>query len=332
MTIPIAGFTQTHFDGKRFVNPFPTFQERTRFDLFRWLVWDRITGKRPAEKGENVLFSAAKTKVMWLKKNRDRFSVTWIGHSTLLIQLDGMNILTDPIFSKRSSPFSFIGPKRLVPPGIPLDSLPSIDLVVISHDHYDHLDKKTIKFLGNKPFYLVPLGVGNILKSWGITRYAEKDWGDETEINGLKIICTPAQHFSGRSLFGQNSTLWVSWLLQGQNVTFYFGGDTGYFSGFSEIGRQYGPIHFAALPIGAYAPRWFMKSVHMNPEEALTAFKELKAREFIPIHWGTFRLTDEPMAEPMERLIKKAEERSLEKRIRIFKHGETKMPHGEAEL
>lgn len=317
----------THFDGNHYFNPFPTFQVRGNLDILKWMIWDRITGKRPPINVTAPEFMKGENDPDWLRQNRTQCSITWIGHSTLLIQLDGVNILTDPIFSKRSSPFSFIGPKRIMSPGLALDSLPKIDLIVISHDHYDHFDKKTIKSLGNKPFYVVPMGVGRILHSWGITHYAEMDWGNQIVFNKIEIICTPAQHFSGRSPFNQNGTLWASWLLKSPSVTFYFGGDTGYFPGFTDIARQYGPIDFAALPIGAYAPRWFMKSVHMNPQDALKAFNDLQAKILIPIHWGTFRLSDEPMDEPPRLLEQNARAMGIDNRIWLLKHGETKLKY-----
>ncbi len=325
MALQSSVIAQPHYDGTHYFNPFPTFQKRGNLDILKWMIWDRITGKRPPNPQKMPEFAMGANDPNWLRQNKNQFSVTWIGHSTLLIQTDGMNILTDPVFSERCSPFPFIGPKRVMPPSPPLDSLPSVDLVVISHDHYDHLDKRTIKTLGNKPFYVVPLGVGKILRSWGITHFAELGWGDQIVFNKMEIICTPAQHFSGRTPLNQNKTLWASWLLKSASVTFYFGGDTGYFPGFTEIAQKYGAIDFAALPIGAYAPRWFMKPVHMNPQEALKAFKDLDARIFIPIHWGTFKLADEPMDEPPNVLRQKASELSIEDRIWFFKHGETKI-------
>ncbi len=316
---------QPHFDGHRYFNPFPTFKNRNAWDVAKWLLWDHIRAKRQKGHTNSFQWEEGQHDPSWLSRNRKQFSVTWIGHSTLLIQMQGLNILTDPIFSKRASPFSFIGPRRLVPPGLAFDDLPPIDLVIISHDHYDHLDKRTIKRLGNKPFYVVPLGVGAILRSWGIYHFREMDWRDKIEFNGLEIICTPAQHFSGRSPFRQNSTLWASWLLKSRTLSFYFGGDTGYFPGFKGIAQVYGPIDFAALPIGAYAPRWFMKAVHLDPEDALKAFKDLQAAILIPIHWGTFDLADEAPTQPLEVLKQKARMQGLSDRIWFFKYGETKI-------
>ncbi len=315
---------QPHFDGHRYFNPFATFQSRSKWATLKWLVWDHTIAKKRTAAMEHPDFEMGHNDAQWLAQNRQQFSLTWIGHSTLLIQMQGVNILTDPIFSERASPLSFVGPKRIMPPGLPFKALPPIDLVLISHDHYDHLDKNTILRLGNNPFYIVPLGVGKILRSWGITHYVEADWGDEIKFDKMEIICAPAQHFSGRTPFGQNTTLWAGWILKGASQTFYFAGDTGYFRGFSEIAQAYGPIDFAALPIGAYAPRWFMRPVHLDPEEALQAFKDLRANIFVPIHWGTFNLADELPQEPVKILQRKARMLGLDDRIWLFKHGETK--------
>ncbi len=321
-----TSFAQKQFDGKQFFNPFPDFEQRGFGDVFRWIVWDRLRGKRPAHNPEDYKFELKPNNGGYLKNNSDDFSVTWIGHSTLLIQMNGMNILTDPIFSDRCSPVQFVGPKRVVAPGISLDSLPPIDLVVISHDHYDHLDKNTIKALGNKTFYVVPLGVGEILKSWGITNFQELDWWSAITFNQIRIVCTPAQHFSGRKPLRKNKTLWASWLLKGKQFTFYYGGDSGYFPGYREISEREGPVHVAALPIGAYEPRWFMSPVHTNPQEALKAFLDLQARIFIPIHWGTFILSDEALTAPPEVLRQEAREMKIDsERVRILKHGETQI-------
>ncbi len=315
---------QPHFNGQQFYNPFPGFESRDFGDLFRWLVIDRVTGKRPTLP-DSYHFELADNDGRYLRTNRSDVTVTWIGHSTLLIQNDGLNILTDPIWSQRASPLSFAGPKRMVPPGIPLDSLPKIDVVLISHDHYDHLDKQTIRRLGNRPLYLVPLGVGALLKSWGIDHYVEMDWWDEFRFNGVLFACTPAQHFSGRTLFDRNRRLWCSWVISGKEARIYFGGDSGYFPDYAKIGRQYGPFDLAALPIGAYRPRWFMSPVHMSPGEAVRAFVDLQARIFIPIHWGTFPLSDEPLTEPPQLLLKKAKQKGLDaNRFWILKHGETR--------
>ncbi len=313
-----------HHTSDGFANPDPGYIDRGFKDFLKWSVVDRLAGKKP-DKPENYNFEMISNDGQFLRENTEEFTVTWIGHSTLLIQIDGINILTDPIWSERCSPVNFAGPKRHVPPGLAFDDLPEIDVVLISHDHYDHLDKATIKMLGNKPLYLVPLGVGAILRDWGMTRYSEMDWWDSMKFNGVEIVCVPAQHFSGRSLFNRNKTLWSGWVVRGKNQNFYFAGDTGYFPGFKEIGKRYGPFDLAALPIGAYLPRWFMGPVHLSPDEAVDAYIDLRAKKFVAIHWGTFELADEPLDEPPKALAQALKEKKLsDNDFWVLNHGETR--------
>jgi len=317
-------FAQPHFDGQKFFNPFPEFEERGFSDLAKWMIWERLSGQKP-HLPDHYNFENARPDTAFLKKNHTTFAVTWIGHSTLLIQMDGQNILTDPIWSERASPLPFLGPKRVTPPAIPFKDLPPVDVVVISHDHYDHLDKPTILRLGNKPLYLVPLGVGAILKSWGIDHYQELDWWDEFVYNKIRFTCTPAQHFSGRTPLDRNQSLWASWVIRGNHQNIYFGGDTGYFPGFAEIANRLGPFDLAALPIGAYRPRWFMSPVHMDPAQAVQAWQDLKARIFLPIHWRTFQLADEPLDEPPQLLRRELHKHHLDKNLFwILLPGETR--------
>jgi len=315
---------QAHFDGQKFFNPYPGFEERGVGDLAKWMIWDRLTDQKPS-RPDRYDFDNARAHVAFLKENHTALTITWVGHSTLLIQMDGQNILTDPIWSDRASPLQFLGPKRFTPPGIPFRDLPPVDVVIISHDHYDHLDKKTILKLGNAPLYLVPLGVGDLLKSWGIDHYQELDWWDEFVFNKIRFTCTPAQHFSGRTPFDRNQRLWAGWAIRGRMHNLYFGGDSGYFPGFLDIGERLGPFDLAALPIGAYRPRWFMAPVHMDPAQAVQAWQDLKARIFLPIHWRTFQLADEPLDEPPRLLHREIEKRHLEENLFwILKPGETR--------
>jgi N-acyl-phosphatidylethanolamine-hydrolysing phospholipase D len=228
-------------------------------------------------------------------------SITWIGHSTMLVRMDGATFLTDPIFSERASPFGFAGPKRLVPPGVPLDALPPIDFVLVSHDHYDHCDEPSLHALAARgvPF-VVPRGIGAIVADNG-GRATELDWWESVTIAGLRVHCTPAQHFSGRGLADGNHRLWASWVVEGPTHRFFHSGDTGYFAGFAEIGERLGPIDLAAIAIGAYDPPEMMQPVHINPEEALRAARDLHAVRVLGMHWGTFDLTDEPLDEPPRR-------------------------------
>ena len=315
-----------------FKNPWPGFEDRGMVDVLRWGVWDRIVGNKPETK-DNYDFPLVENDGRFLRENTSEFTVTWVGHSTLLIQLDGVNILTDPVWSERSSPVQWAGPKRHVKPGIDFENLPEIDLVIISHDHYDHLDKNTIERLGNRPFYLVPLGIGEFLKGEGINHYEEKDWGDSISFNKLEIICTPAQHFSGRKGFDKNRTLWASWVIRGKSAKIYFGGDSGYFPGYVEIGEKYGPFDMAMLPIGAYLPRWFMHPMHMDPADAVQAYLDLKADIFVPLHWGVFELSDEPLDEPPQKLMEEVNKAGLDSsKFWIFKHGETRIVENEKKI
>jgi N-acyl-phosphatidylethanolamine-hydrolysing phospholipase D len=254
-------------------------------------------------------------------------SITWIGHSTLLVQMDGTNILTDPQWSERASPVSWGGPRRLSSPGLAFEDLPRIEFVLISHDHYDHLDLNTVKRLAeaHDPLFLVPLG----LKAWfadnGMRRVEELDWWQEREYRGVRFVCVPAQHFSQRTLWDGNKRLWASWAVLSAKRKFYFAGDTGYFGGFKEAGQRLGPFDLAAIPIGAYVPPEIMKAVHTTPEEAVQAFIDLDARTLLGIHWGTFDLAEEPLDEPPQRLLAEVHRRTIDPaRAWIFKLGETR--------
>ena len=316
--------SQDHHTEDGFRNPYPGFEERGFQDVFKWAVIDRLAGKRP-RRPHTYNFPVISNDGRYLRENNSEFSITWVGHSTLLIQVDGLNILTDPIWSDRASPLQFAGPKRYVPPGLAFDDLPDIDVVIISHDHYDHLDQETIKKLGNKPYYFVPLGVGEILSGWGIKNFVELDWWDSNKLNSIEFICLPAQHFSGRTPTDRNKTLWASWLIKTKSKKIYFVGDSGYFPGYAEIGEKYGPIDFAALPIGAFRPVWFMGPIHMSPAQALQASRDLKADTFIPIHWGTFDLADDLLDEPPRLLNEEIKNSEItDEHFWVLKHGETR--------
>jgi N-acyl-phosphatidylethanolamine-hydrolysing phospholipase D len=232
------------------------------------------------------------------KPDAGKIQVTWVGHSTVLLQMAGMNILTDPVFGDRASPVGFAGPARLSPPGLPMDALPAIDLVLVSHDHYDHLDKTTIRRLAGEPKYLVPLGLRTWFDGQGIASADELDWWQGAAVGPLEIWCVPARHFSGRNPFRQDRTLWCGWIIRGGGRTVYFAGDTGFSPHFMEIRRRFGPMDVSFLPIGAYRPRWFMEPMHLDPPQAVQAHAILGSGRSIPIHWGTFRQSREPMAEP----------------------------------
>lgn len=229
-------------------------------------------------------------------------TVRWFGHSSVLIEIEGKRILTDPIWSERASPVSFAGPKRFAPPAIDLDKLPPIDAVVISHDHYDHLDAATITALKDKAVFFVPLGVGAHLEAWGVEpgRIRDMDWWQEADLDGVRIACTPSRHFSGRSFDDRNHTLWASWSIVGATRRVFFSGDTGLHPDFEEIGNRYGPFDITLLESGAYNSRW--ADMHMGPEQAVIAHRALRGKVMVPIHWGLFNLALHSWVEPIERL------------------------------
>ena len=237
-----------------------------------------------------------------VRENKTHTSFTWIGHASVLIQLDGKNILTDPIWSERCSPISFLGPKRYTNPGIKLEDLPPINIIIISHNHYDHMDLPTLKELDKrfKPTIYVGLGNKEFLQGEGLSNVVELDWWDIRMEKDLKITFTPTQHFSGRGLFDRAETLWGSYVIEGKSESVYFAGDTGYFAGFKEIAKRFPKIDVAILPIGAYEPRDFMKPIHLNPEDTIQTFQDLGAKYLLPMHYLTFVLTDEALDEPLK--------------------------------
>jgi N-acyl-phosphatidylethanolamine-hydrolysing phospholipase D len=231
-----------------------------------------------------------------LRADRQTPSVTWIGHATTLIQSGGVSLLTDPIFG---APF---GVDRLAPPGVAPRDLPPIDAVLISHNHRDHLDTDSVHLLGPKVRYLVPLGLAAWFRDEGLPNVTELDWWEPTEIvtptGRATITLVPAQHWSQRAVGDDEKSLWGGYVIDAGGTRFYFAGDTGWPAAFPEIGRRFPGIDYAILPIGAYAPRWFMHSQHIAPDQAALAFRQLGARALVPMHWGTFHLSDEPMGEP----------------------------------
>lgn len=226
-----------------------------------------------------------------------------LGHSTLLLKLHNEFWLTDPVFSERASPVQWMGPKRFHPPPINIEDLPNIKGVILSHDHFDHLDEASIKKLADKvEYFLTPLGVGDILINWGIaqSKIKQLDWWQSTQISGIEFVATPAQHFSGRGITGGNQTLWASWVILSNKQRIFFSGDSGYFDGFKKIGEQYGPFDITLLETGAYDKNW--ANIHMLPEDTLQAHLDLKGNWLLPIHNGTFDLAMHAWDEPFERI------------------------------
>lgn len=314
-----------HHTDDGFRNPWPGFKSKEFSDFLKWSVVERIRGEKP-ERPESYIFETIENDGSFLRENSVETTVTWIGHSSLLIQVNGVNILTDPIWSDRCSPVQFAGPRRHVAPGVAWEDMPPIDVVVISHNHYDHLDKNTVQKLAESAHFLVPLGIGDFMESVGVKNFTEMDWWDELTFNQVQFTCAPAQHFSGRGISDRDKTLWSGWVIKAEDATVYYAGDTGYFPGFREIGEKLGPIDIAAIPIGAYLPRWFMSPVHVDPAEAVQAFIDLNAKTFVPVHWGTFELADEPLDQPMADLKKAIQDKNLNpEQFWLMKHGETKI-------
>ncbi len=246
-------------------------------------------------------------------------AVTWIGHATVLAQLGGINLLTDPMFSPRASPFSFIGPQRAQPPGVALADLPHIDVVVVSHNHYDHCDVDSLKTLatqaGGPPRFIVPLGLKAWMAGIGIDGAAvvELDWWQSHSVGGVEFVLTPVQHWSGRGLFDRMDTLWGGYAVFAPDLQLFFAGDTGYSKDFSDIRARFadrqsesqgGGFDIALIPVGSYEPRWFMKDQHVNPDEAVRIHLDLHAKRSLGVHWGTFELTDESLDDPPLALAK----------------------------
>lgn len=238
--------------------------------------------------------------------------ITWIGHTSLLIEIDGIRILTDPVWSDRVSFSNFIGPKRFFAPPLALTDLPPLDVVLISHDHYDHLDKNTIRYFAKKEIpFICPLGVCTYLEDWGISKFYihEVDWGDSVMIGNCNITTTPSRHFSGRGIFHRDETLWASYVIKGPQHNIYFGADSGYSPDFQKIGEKFGPFDFSMLEIGAYGRYW--PDIHMGPDNATNAHLDLNSNLMMPIHWGTFNLAPHAWYEPAERVVELAKNKNI---------------------
>lgn len=303
-----------------FFNPYSSWENHGFRDMLKWGF-----SQKP-EIPDEYTFPWVNNDLNFLQDPDNQPNFTWIGHATFLIQLHGKTILTDPFFSHRASPVSWAGPERMVPSAVELAQLPPIDYVVISHNHYDHLDYSTVKYLAERGTrFIVPLKMDEWFERHGMSNVIARDWWQQTDENGITFTATPAQHFCARTPFDRNKVLWASWIIQADGVSIYFAGDTGYFPGFKEIGNRFPEISVALLPIGAYNPRWFMKPVHMNPEDAVKAFQDLGAEFAIAMHWGTIKLTDEPMDEPPKRLCQSLENRQIDQgRFLVMAFGETR--------
>ena len=290
--------TSISFAEERFSNSDGMKNEKSLSEVLKW-SWSREEPKKEFIKtNENINLNSL--------KDREHYAL-WIGHSTFLINNGDLTILTDPIFSERASPLNFAGPKRLIKPVIKIKDLPEVDVITISHNHYDHLDINSLRKIQKKfpnVKILVPKGDLKLLKNYNLNNGFEFLWWEEIIFDNTKFIFTPAQHWSARGLRDRNKSLWGSWFIKTEEKNIFHAGDTGYSDDFIEIRNRLGPVDFAMIPIGAYDPQWFMSYSHVNPEEALNIAKDLDAKKSIGMHWGTFILTDEPVLEPRERLNK----------------------------
>ena len=290
--------TSMSFAQERFSNSDGMKNEKSLSEVLKW-SWSREEPKKEFIKtNENINLNSL--------KDREHYAL-WIGHSTFLINNGDLTILTDPIFSERASPLNFAGPKRLIKPVIKIKDLPEVDVITISHNHYDHLDINSLRKIQKKfpnVKILVPKGDLKLLKNYNLNNGFEFLWWEAITLNNTKFIFTPAQHWSARGLRDRNKSLWGSWFIKTEEKNIFHAGDTGYSDDFIEIRNRLGPVDFAMIPIGAYDPEWFMSYSHVNPEEALNIAKDLDAKKSIGMHWGTFILTDEPVLEPRERLNK----------------------------
>jgi L-ascorbate metabolism protein UlaG (beta-lactamase superfamily) len=291
-----------------------------RPSFWRW-QWERWTTELPAQDASRV--PRATLALEYLRENRRDVTVTWMGHSTALWQIAGLNILTDPQFSERASPVSFVGPKREVPLPAQLHELPRMDVVLVSHNHYDHLDLPTVQALaaqpGGPPLFVVPLGIDLWLKEQGITNSRALDWWDRIELpapNGpVSVHLVPVQHWTSRTPWDRNQVLWGGFVVQGRVAgrpySMFYSGDTGYSKDFEDIGARFGGFDFSQIAVGCYRPRWFMKMQHIDEDEAVRIHLDVKSRRSIGVHWGTFRLCDDPVEAPLEGLPKAREEHGV---------------------
>ena len=322
VTLPLAGCSGTprladparpHHTARGYQNNYTGNINKPLSQLLRWQA-DRIKNNLPPD--PKTPTPTVKADLAFIHANARAGAamvpaVTWIGHATALVQASGLNVLTDPIFSERAFPVQFAGPKRAQPPGLLLAELPHIDVVVISHNHFDHLDRNSVFALsrqaGGSPLFLVPLGLKAWMQGLDITHVREIDWWDSVTIGKVEFVLTPVQHWSARSFTDRSETLWGGWAAFGPDFHWYYSGDTGYSRDFADTGARFaerqtqakgGGFDLALIAVGAYEPRWFMKDQHLNPAESVLVHRDVGAKRSVAVHWGTFNLTDEPLDQP----------------------------------
>ncbi|XP_035170702.1 N-acyl-phosphatidylethanolamine-hydrolyzing phospholipase D isoform X1 [Oxyura jamaicensis] len=321
----------------RFVNPWPTWKSPTLPNVLKWCLMEKDNSNVPCSKQE--LDKELPVLKPYFVQNPERVGktgtgmrVTWLGHASVMVEMDEIVFLTDPIFSQRASPVQLMGPKRFRGPPCTVDQLPKIDAVVISHTHYDHLDYNSVKSLnerfGSELRWFVPLGLLDWMQRCGCENVIELDWWEENCVPGhdaVTFVFTPSQHWCKRTVTDDNKVLWGSWSVLGPWNRFFFSGDTGYCVAFEQIGKRFGPFDLAAIPIGAYEPRWFMKHQHVDPEEAVRIHIDVQAKKSVAIHWGTFALANEYYLDPPVKLNEALERYGLKKEdFFVLSHGETR--------
>lgn len=322
----------------RFVNPWPTWKTPGLGNALKWALTEKNNSNIPSSKEEldqelPVIEPYFVQHPELTGKTKNGIRITWLGHASVMVEMDDLVFLTDPIFSERASPFSFVGPKRFRGPPCTVEQLPKIDAVVISHNHYDHLDYNTVLSLnarfGTELRWFVPLGLLSWMQGCGCENVIELDWWEQNCVPGhdeVTFVFTPCQHWCKRTPFDDNKVLWGSWSVLGPSNRFYFAGDTGYCAAFEQIGKRFGPFDVAAIPIGAYEPRWFMKKQHVDPEEAVRIHADVRAKKSIGIHWGTFALANEFYLEPPIKLKEALERYGLTSEdFLVMNHGDSRL-------
>jgi N-acyl-phosphatidylethanolamine-hydrolysing phospholipase D len=316
-----------------FRNPWPDSEPRGWRDVLRWTMQRRRQELAPTPARGS--FPTATPSISRPHADAGELAATWIGHSTVLLQVGGLNILTDPVFSQRAFPVQWAGPRRIMDPAMSIDALPPLDIVLLSHTHYDHLDRRAVRRIAAahpQATWIVPLGVGAYIRGWGVREIRELDWWQEARVHDVRVTATPARHFSARRFGDRNRTLWCGFAFEVADRRVFFAADTAYHPEFGDVAARCGPFDLVMIPIGAYDPRWFMHVVHVDPDEAVRIYQDLIAAHpgkphplMLGIHWGTFRLTDEAMDEPPRRAAERWSALGLlDDRLWVARFGETR--------